>query len=56
MTEGKNRIMIFGPRSDGTMRSSSEPPSVRRWPSRSRKVRPQCCNTFESGCLVVVCP
>jgi hypothetical protein len=33
MTEGKNRIMIFGPKADGTYVKSSGLPRARRWRS-----------------------
>jgi hypothetical protein len=42
MTEaGKNRIMIFGPKADGTYVIESRRPRARRWPSRSREPRRQ---------------
>jgi hypothetical protein len=39
MIEGKNRIMIFGPKDDGTCVVEFRTVKVRRWRSRSRGAR-----------------
>jgi hypothetical protein len=38
---GKNRIMIYGPKEDGTTSSSSEWQTATRYQSRSLKTKPQ---------------
>ena len=39
---GRNRIMIYGPKADGTYELEFQPLTARRWQLAYRQVRPEC--------------